>query len=59
MFSNYIKSQFGGISHQLIQAMQPTLSDFYEIWYACRTFPDSQIYQFLQNQPSGTEVMSV
>jgi len=23
--------------------MQPTLSDFYEIWYACRTsFPDSK-----------------
>ena len=34
---------------QLIQAMQPTLSDFYEIWYACRTFfPDSKYTNFFK-----------
>jgi len=37
------------ISHQLIQAMQPTLSDFYEIWYACRTsFPDFKHTDFFK-----------
>jgi len=38
------------ISRQLIQKiskMQPTLSDFYEIWYVCRTsFPDSKYANF-------------
>jgi len=40
------------ISHQLIQKisiMQPTLSDFYEIWYVCRTsFPDSKYINFFK-----------
>ena len=37
------------ISRQLIQAMQPTLSDFYGIWYACRTsFPDSKYTIFFK-----------
>ena len=40
------------ISRQLIQKiskMQPTLSEFYEIWYACRTFlPDSKYTIFLK-----------
>jgi len=40
------------ISHQLIlkiSKMQATLSDFYEIWYACRTtFPDSKYTNFFK-----------
>jgi len=45
---------FWVISRQLIQKiskMQPTLtlSDFYEIWYACRTsFPDSKYINFFK-----------
>ena len=32
-----------------ISKMQPTLSEFYEIWYACRTsFPDPKIPIFLK-----------
>jgi len=35
--------------------MQPTLSDFYEIWYACTTsFPDSKyanVFQIGQVEP--------
>jgi len=42
----------GVISRQLIlkiSKMQPTLSDFYEIWYACRTsLPDSKYTNFFK-----------
>jgi len=37
------------ISRQLIQAMKHTLSDFYEIWYACTTsFSDSKYTNFFK-----------
>ena len=41
------RQKWGVISHQLIQAMQPTLSNFHEIWFVCRTsFPDSKYTNF-------------
>jgi len=57
----------GVIPRQLIRAMQPTHSDFYEIWYACITsFPDSEYTIFFRNDSSArlnrlnrTDVMTV
>jgi len=44
-----LKTRSRVISCQLIQAMQSTLSDFQEIWYACRTsFPDSKYTIFFK-----------
>jgi len=46
---DWMKTSLWVISRQLIQAMQLTLSDFYEIWHACRTsFPDSKYTNFFK-----------
>ena len=49
LFIKKFANHFWVISRQLIQAMQPTLLDFYEIWYACRTsIPDSKYTNFFK-----------